>query len=76
MTRIIRSLDEIAPGYRVLYCDLWGCLHDGTRALPDAVDGGDCRARPPVQGVGNANQCGELAGKSMKSLNCPTNVGE
>ncbi len=37
MTRIIRSLDEIAPGYRVLYCDLWGCLHDGTRALPDAV---------------------------------------
>ena len=37
MTRIIRSLDEIAPGYRVLYCDLWGCLHDGVRALPAAV---------------------------------------
>jgi HAD superfamily hydrolase (TIGR01459 family) len=37
MTRIIRTLDEIAPGYRVLYCDLWGCLHDGTRAYPAAV---------------------------------------
>lgn len=37
MTRIIRTLDEIAPGYRVLYCDLWGCLHDGTRAFPEAV---------------------------------------
>ncbi len=37
MTRIIDSLDDIAPGYRVLYCDLWGCLHDGVRALPAAV---------------------------------------
>lgn len=37
MTRIIETLDEIAPGYRVLYCDLWGCLHDGTRALPEAI---------------------------------------
>lgn len=37
MTRIIDSLDEIAPGYRVLFCDLWGCLHDGVRAFPAAV---------------------------------------
>ncbi len=37
MTRIIESLDEIAPGYRVLYCDLWGVLHDGTRVYPSAV---------------------------------------
>jgi HAD superfamily hydrolase (TIGR01459 family) len=37
MTEIIRSLDEIDPGYRVLYCDLWGCLHDGVRAFPGAV---------------------------------------
>lgn len=38
MTRIIETLDAIAPGYRVLYCDLWGCLHDGRRALPAAVE--------------------------------------
>jgi HAD superfamily hydrolase (TIGR01459 family) len=37
MTRIIRSLEEVDPGYNVLFCDLWGCLHDGTRALPEAV---------------------------------------
>jgi HAD superfamily hydrolase (TIGR01459 family) len=37
MTEIIRTLDEIDPGYRVLFCDLWGCLHDGVRAFPAAV---------------------------------------
>jgi HAD superfamily hydrolase (TIGR01459 family) len=37
MVRIIQSVDEIAADYRALYCDLWGCLHDGTRALPEAV---------------------------------------
>jgi HAD superfamily hydrolase (TIGR01459 family) len=37
MTRIIETLDEIDPGYRVLYCDLWGCLHDGVRVFPAAV---------------------------------------
>ena len=33
MTEILRSLDEVDPGYRVLFCDLWGCLHDGVRAF-------------------------------------------
>ncbi len=37
MTEIIPALDAIDPGYRVLYCDLWGCLHDGVRAFPAAV---------------------------------------
>ena len=37
MTEIIQSLDEISARYRVLYCDLWGCLHDGVRAFPAAV---------------------------------------
>jgi HAD superfamily hydrolase (TIGR01459 family) len=37
MTKIIQSLAEIDPGYNVLFCDLWGCLHDGTRAFPEAV---------------------------------------
>ena len=37
MTEIIQSLDEIDPGYRVLYCDLWGCLHDGVQVFPAAV---------------------------------------
>lgn len=37
MTEIIDSLDDVAPRYRALYCDLWGCLHDGLRAFPAAV---------------------------------------
>jgi HAD superfamily hydrolase (TIGR01459 family) len=37
MTRIIQSLDEIDTGYNAVFCDLWGCLHDGTRAFPNAV---------------------------------------
>ncbi|RVV99126.1 TIGR01459 family HAD-type hydrolase [Mesobaculum littorinae] len=37
MTRLIETLDQIADDYDVLYCDLWGCVHDGLRALPEAV---------------------------------------
>lgn len=37
MTQIIGSLEETAPGYRALFCDLWGCLHDGRRVYPAAV---------------------------------------
>ncbi len=37
MTRIIASLAEVSAQYDVLFCDLWGCLHDGKRPFPDAV---------------------------------------
>jgi HAD superfamily hydrolase (TIGR01459 family) len=37
MTEILTTLDAIDSGYTVLYCDLWGCLHDGVRAFPAAV---------------------------------------
>ena len=36
MTRIIRELAEISDRYDVLFCDLWGCVHDGKRAMPAA----------------------------------------
>ena len=38
MTRIVSSLAEVAGAYRAVYMDLWGCLHDGVRPLPAAVD--------------------------------------
>ncbi len=38
MTRIIDSLAEISGQYDALFCDLWGCVHDGIRALPAAVE--------------------------------------
>ncbi len=37
MTRVITRLEEISGEYDVLFCDLWGCLHDGRRAYPQAV---------------------------------------
>lgn len=37
MTRIVDSLAQIAAPYDVLYCDLWGCLHDGLALFPPAV---------------------------------------
>ncbi|PWK59506.1 TIGR01459 family HAD-type hydrolase [Roseicyclus mahoneyensis] len=38
MTRIIDNLAEIAEHYDALFCDLWGCVHDGIRAFPAAVE--------------------------------------
>lgn len=35
---IIDTLDALADRYDVLYCDLWGCLHDGKRVHPAAVE--------------------------------------
>ncbi|MSU89664.1 TIGR01459 family HAD-type hydrolase [Rhodobacteraceae bacterium 2CG4] len=37
MTQIVSSLEDISHRYDVLYCDLWGCLHDGTRVFPEAA---------------------------------------
>ncbi|MGR3321083.1 MAG: TIGR01459 family HAD-type hydrolase [Pseudooceanicola sp.] len=37
MTRIISALSEISARYDALFVDLWGCVHDGVRALPEAV---------------------------------------
>jgi HAD superfamily hydrolase (TIGR01459 family) len=37
MTQIIASFAEIAPRYRALFCDLWGCVHDGYKPFPAAV---------------------------------------
>ncbi|WP_022703928.1 TIGR01459 family HAD-type hydrolase [Pseudorhodobacter ferrugineus] len=37
MPQIITSFAEIAPRYRALFCDLWGCVHDGVKPFPAAV---------------------------------------
>ncbi|WP_112311738.1 TIGR01459 family HAD-type hydrolase [Pseudogemmobacter bohemicus] len=36
-TTLIPSLAEIAGDYDALFCDLWGCLHNGETAFPAAV---------------------------------------
>lgn len=37
MTRIINSLADISAEYGAAFVDLWGCVHDGRRAIPSAV---------------------------------------
>jgi HAD superfamily hydrolase (TIGR01459 family) len=37
MTEIIRSLSDLTGRYDAVFCDLWGCLHNGKAAFPAAV---------------------------------------
>lgn len=37
MTPILSSLSDISAQYDVLFCDLWGCLHNGVAPFPAAV---------------------------------------
>ncbi len=37
MTTEIRSFAEIAPRYRAMLCDLWGCYHNGLTPYAEAV---------------------------------------
>ncbi|MGH1368499.1 MAG: TIGR01459 family HAD-type hydrolase [Maritimibacter sp.] len=37
MTRLIENLAEISANYDALFCDLWGCVHDGYAPFPDAI---------------------------------------
>lgn len=37
MTQIIHSLSDISAQYDALFVDLWGCVHNGITAFPDAV---------------------------------------
>ena len=35
--KLISSLAEVSDRYDALFCDLWGCLHNGVVAFPEAV---------------------------------------
>lgn len=37
MPRIIEALSDISHLYDAMFVDLWGCVHDGVRAIPSAV---------------------------------------
>jgi HAD superfamily hydrolase (TIGR01459 family) len=37
MTRIVETLEEVSAPYDALLCDLWGCIHDGVKPIPEAV---------------------------------------
>lgn len=70
MTTIISSLAEISAPYKALFVDLWGCVHNGVTAFPEAVAAlKDYRARggivvlvtnSPKPRAGVASQMGEF----------------
>lgn len=37
MTEIISSLADISARYDAVFCDVWGCFHDGAKPLPGAM---------------------------------------
>lgn len=37
MTQIITALSDISDRYSALFCDLWGCVHNGIAPFPEAV---------------------------------------
>ena len=37
MVRIVENLAEVSEHYDAVFCDLWGCLHNGVTAFPEAV---------------------------------------
>ncbi|WP_435311235.1 TIGR01459 family HAD-type hydrolase [Primorskyibacter sedentarius] len=37
MTNLISALSEISDTYDAMFVDLWGCVHDGVKAMPAAV---------------------------------------
>jgi HAD superfamily hydrolase (TIGR01459 family) len=37
MTQIITTLAEISDRYDALFCDLWGCVHDGLTPFAEAI---------------------------------------
>lgn len=49
MTQLITSLSDIADQYDALFCDLWGCVHDGLKPFDGAIAAmRDFRARGGV----------------------------
>jgi len=37
MTQILTRFDEISSRYDAAFVDLWGCMHNGIKAMPEAV---------------------------------------
>ncbi|OOY25178.1 HAD family hydrolase [Thioclava sediminum] len=73
MTRIISSLSEISAPYDALFCDLWGCLHNGVKAFPAAVEALQAyRAKGgKVVLLTNAPRPAKFVMESLDKLGCP-----
>ncbi len=37
MTLLLKKFKEISDNYEAIFCDLWGCIHDGKKIFPEAA---------------------------------------
>ena len=73
MTQIISSLADIANRYDVLLVDLWGCVHNGVTAYPEAVAAlrGFRQGGGTVVLVTNAPRSRQEVAKQLVRMNVP-----
>ena len=73
MTQIISALADIADRYDVLLVDLWGCVHNGVSAYPEAVAAlkGFRKGGGTVVFLTNAPRSRHEVAKQLERLNVP-----
>lgn len=73
MTQLISALSEVSDTYDALFVDLWGCVHNGIKAIPSAVSAlQDYRARGgAVVLVTNAPRSRHEVAKQLKKFEVP-----
>src|SRR5829696_1179005 len=69
----VAGLSELAPRYGVIFCDVWGVLHDGVTAAPAA---GDALSRFRERGghvilISNAPRPGAAVVRQLDRLGVP-----
>ena len=76
MSQIITSLAEISNRYDALFCDLWGCVHDGLTPFADAITAMQSfRAKGgTVMLVTNAPRPHEPVRKQLQEIGVPDNA--
>jgi HAD superfamily hydrolase (TIGR01459 family) len=72
-TAILNGLSEVADQYDVLYCDVWGVLHNGRESFPAAIEAMTRfrAARGPVILVSNAPRPSVDVVPQLKALKVP-----
>jgi len=76
VNKLIYALSEVSSNYDALFCDLWGCLHNGVTSFHDAVcalqafraEGG------AVILLTNAPRPSKIVQQSLDRLNVPHNT--
>lgn len=71
--RRVEGLGSVAGAFDALYCDVWGVVHDGVAAFPEAVAAliRFRRERGPVIFVTNSPRPAGAAHEQLSALGCP-----